>query len=109
MNPQQRSDKMPTVMLPRYLRPRNLLLPLMFGVLLAPAFLKTSSASGTDADLRAGAVCRNAPPPQKLVTPPPPRPAPKCVNCRAPLLDAPLAQADRETTMPPIVALPPTA
>jgi len=97
------------VMLPRYLRPRNLLLPLMFGVLLAPAFLTTSSASGTDLDLHAGTVCRNAPPPPKLVTPPPPRTAPSCVNCRAPLLNAPLAQADRETTMPPIVALPPAA
>jgi len=93
-------------MLPRSHRPRLLLLPLLVGVLLATAFLTTSATPGEDLDLHAGAVCKNVPPPPKVVAP---RTAPSCVNCRAPLINAPLAQADRETTMPPIVALPPAA
>src|SRR5689334_5940773 len=104
--PQQRLAKMRIVMLPRLLRPRLLVLPLVLGTLVAPAFLTTSSVSVADAGIRAGTICKNVPPPAKQ---PPPRTVPSCVNCRAPLLNAPLAQADRETSMPPIVALPPAA
>ena len=91
---------------PRSIRPR-LLLPLLVVALLASALLTASAVPATDHDLGAGAVCKNAvTPARKVVTP---RDAPTCVTCRAPLLNAPVAQADRETTMPAIVALPPAA
>lgn len=96
---------MRTVMPPRFFRPRLLLLPLVFGVLLVPALL-TGSTAPTDFDLHAGAVCSNIDPKAKSVLKP--RTGPSCVNCRAPLLNAPLARAD-QTPATPSVALPPAA
>jgi hypothetical protein len=82
--------------MPRSFRPRLLLLPLALGVLVAPAFLATSATPRPEHDLRAGTLCKNAVlPARKLETP---RAAPTCVNCRAPLLNAPLARTDRRTT-----------
>lgn len=91
---------------PRNLRSRLLLLPLVFGVLLAPAFL-TGSAAPSEYDMHAGAVCSNIDPKAKSVLKP--RTAPNCVNCRAPLLNAPVARADQDAPAARIVALPPAA
>jgi hypothetical protein len=90
---------------PRSFRSRFLLLPLALGVLLVSSLLTGSSAL-TGLDLHAGAVCSNVDPKAKSVLKP--RSAPSCVNCRAPLLNAPLARTDRAPTTP-IVALPPAA
>lgn len=89
--------------MPRFLRPRLLLLPLVFGVLVAPAFLTTSAVRDADGDLHAGAMCKNGDVrPRKTETP---RVAPNCVNCRAPLLNAPLARAPAsERPRPPPAA-----
>jgi len=46
-------------------------------------------------------------PPAKAVVKP--RTPPNCVNCRAPLINAPLARADREVPATSLVALPPAA
>jgi hypothetical protein len=94
------------VMSPRFMRPRLPVL-LLVGALVTPAFLTTSAVPAADHDMTAGAVCRNADPRARKVVPP--RDGPSCVNCRAPLLNAPLARADRETSMPALVALPPAA
>lgn len=91
------------VMLPRFIRPRLLLLPLVLGVLVAPAFLTTSTMP--DGSLHADAVCKNERPARNVVVP---HDAPTCVNCRAPLLNAPLAQAKPQAPAT-IVALPPAA
>jgi len=91
---------------PRLLRPRLLLLPLVLGVLVVPALL-TGSATPADLDLHAGAMCSNVAPPAKAVVKP--RTPPNCVNCRAPLINAPLARADREVPATSLVALPPAA
>ena len=91
---------------PRFLRPRLLLLPLMFGVLLAPAYLTTSAVPVPVHEEKAGTMCSNLDAPDEKMAAP--STAPHCVNCRAPLLNAPLARADHEATTP-IVALPPAA
>jgi hypothetical protein len=46
-------------LMPRFIRPRLLLLPLVFGVLVAPAFLVTSAESPATATDHVGAVCTN--------------------------------------------------
>jgi hypothetical protein len=97
---------MPPVVPSRLKRPRPLVL-LLVGALLTPALLTMSAFPADDHDITAGAVCKNGDP--RARKPAPPRDAPSCVNCRAPLLNAPLAHADRETSMAPIVALPPAA
>jgi len=89
---------------PRIFRPRLLLLPLVFGTLAAPLLLSTSAVSMTDDDVHAGAVCSNV---EKHVEPAATRDSPTCVNCRAPLLNAPLARsgdANRATAAPPPAA-----
>ena len=91
---------------PRLLRPRLLLLPLVLGVLIVPALL-TGSATSADLDLRSGAICSNVTRPPKAVAKP--RTPPNCVNCRAPLLNAPLARADHDAPATSLVALPPAA
>ena len=96
---------MRTVM-PRIIRPRFVLLPLVLGVLVVPALL-TGSANPADLDLHAGAMCSNVAPPAKAVVKP--RPPPNCVNCRAPLLNAPLARAERNSPATSLGALPPAA
>lgn len=75
---------------PRFLRPRLLLLPLVFGALAAPALLTTSAIPTTADDVHAGTVCSNV---EKRPEPAATRDAPTCINCRAPLLNAPVAQA----------------
>jgi hypothetical protein len=100
---------MPTVM-PRFLRPRLLLLPLAVGTLLIPAFLTSSAMSEASLELHAGNDCKNAVVPvRKLDKIEPPRKAPTCVTCRAPLINAPLAQAGRIAPATGSVELPPTA
>lgn len=91
---------------PRSFRPRLLLLPLLFGVLVVPALLTASSPSSRF-DIHAGAVCSNVEPRAKSVVKP--RPAPSCVNCRAPLLNAPLARSDQDPPPIRVAALPPAA
>lgn len=93
--------------MPPFFRPRLLLLPLLLGVLVAPALLTPSTAPNVEGDLHVGTVCKNVvTPTRKLETP---REGPRCANCRAPLLNAPLAQAERAPALPPVVALPPAA
>src|ERR1044071_1261418 len=98
---------MRTVMPPRSFRPRLLLLPIVLGVLVVPALL-TGSAAPSGYDMHVGAICSNVEPRAKSARKP--RAAPSCVNCRAPLLNAPLARSDQEA--PPthlVAALPPAA
>ena len=97
---------MRTVMPPRSVRPRLLLLPILLGVLVVPAFL-TGSSTSAEGYFRAGAVCSNERAPAKAVVKP--RTAPSCVNCKAPLLNAPLAHTDPEAPATSLVALPPAA
>lgn len=92
--------------MPRSFRPRLLLLPIVLGVLVVPALL-TGSAAPAEYDMHAGAVCSNVEPRAKSALKP--RSAPSCVNCRAPLLDAPLAHSERETPPTRLAALPPAA
>ena len=93
------------VMPPRFIRPRLLLLPLVLGVLVVPAFLTTSTMPDGSRDVHADAVCNNERPARNVVVP---HDAPTCVNCRAPLLNAPLAQVKRPAPATS-VALPPAA
>lgn len=88
-------------------RPRSRWLPLALTAVVVPALLLASSArqSTSGSDLGADAVCRNAPPAKVVV----PRSPPSCVNCRAPLIDAPLAHAGQASPLPRLVALPPAA
>jgi hypothetical protein len=95
---------MHTVMPPRFLRPRLLLLPLVCGVLAASAQLTT--ADGNHA-LYARAFCKSVTLPVRK--PEVPRKAPNCVNCRAPLLNAPLARAEPAAPGVRQIALPPAA
>jgi hypothetical protein len=80
---------MPRVIAPRSFRPRLLLLPLLFGLLLLPALLRTSTAPAAG-ELRSGAVCSNF---DEIET----RPLPEkesnsiCAHCRGPMIDVPLA------------------
>jgi hypothetical protein len=90
--------------MPRFLRPRLLLLPLLFGVLVAPAFLVSSTVSPAGESAHADSVCTNVARPVENPQPV----APSCANCRAPLLNAPLARADRKARSAP-VELPPAA
>ena len=90
----------------RFLRPRLLLLPLLFGVPVVPVLLVSSAESPAAAAGHAGAVCTNVARP--VENPGTERHAPTCANCRAPLLNAPLARADRDTGPGP-VELPPAA
>jgi hypothetical protein len=94
------------VVMPRPSRSRFLLLPLVLGVLVAPAFLTTSRAPHADQAMHMGTVCKNVElPVRKLETPR----APNCVNCRAPLLNAPLARADHPAPATHGVDAPPAA
>jgi hypothetical protein len=89
--------------MPRNLRPR-FLLPLILGVMIVPALL-TGSANPAESGIHAGTICSNVAAPAKTVVKP--RPPPNCVNCRAPLLNAPLARAERDAPATSLVALPP--
>jgi hypothetical protein len=96
--------------MPRFIRPRLLLLPLVLGVLVAPALLVRSAESPATAPGHIGAVCTNV---ARPIEKPPDystgeRHAPTCANCRAPLLNAPLARADHDTRPGP-AELPPAA
>jgi hypothetical protein len=93
--------------MPRFIRPRLLLLPLLFGVLVAPAFLTTSAAPDADHELHVGAMCKNVDAPVRKLEAP--RDAPNCVNCRAPLLNAPLARAGRAAPAAGSLGAPPAA
>ena len=96
--------------MPHFLRPRLLLLPLVLGVLVAPAYLVTSAESRATAPDQAGAVCTNV---ARPIEKPPAdfstgeRHAPTCANCRAPLLNGPLARTDHARPDP--VGSPPAA
>jgi hypothetical protein len=95
------------VVMPRSSRSRLLLLPLVVGLLVAPALLTTSTPPLADQILLVGTACKNVDVPvRKLQTP---HPAPTCVNCRAPLLNAPLARADRPAPAPHSADAPPAA
>lgn len=78
------------VIAPRSSRPRLLLLPLLFGLLLLPALLRTSTVPAAG-ELQSGAVCSNL---DGVET----RPLPEkegnsiCAHCRGPMIDVPLAQ-----------------
>jgi hypothetical protein len=99
------------LLMPRFLRPRLLLLPLVFGVLVAPAFLVSSAEKAAVGPGHADAVCTNVARPVENPSPensPGGRDGPTCANCRAPLLNAPLAHADRDERPDP-VELPPAA
>lgn len=96
---------MPPVMPPRFFRPRLLLLPLVLGVLVAPVFL-TKGTPDPAAEVHAGALCSNDTRIEKAIVP---RNTPTCVNCRAPLLNAPLASAHPGAAPISVVALPPAA
>jgi cytochrome c5 len=95
--------------LTRFFRPR-LLLPLVMGVLVAPAYLVSSAESPAAAPAHAESVCTNVAKPVEN-----PRKdsstnehaKPTCANCRAPLLNAPLARADQDAR--PSSELPPAA
>lgn len=87
---------------PRFIRPRLLLLPLLLGLLVAPAFLTTSTAPDVSRDVHADAVCKNERPARSVVSP---HGSPTCVNCRAPLLNGPLAHVKPAPAT--LVALPP--
>jgi hypothetical protein len=91
--------------MPRFFRPRLLLLPLVMGVLVAPAYLVSSAESPATAPDHAGSVCTNVAKP--VENPGIGHSAPTCANCRAPLLNAPLARAEHETRPSP--ELPPAA
>jgi hypothetical protein len=83
----------------RLLRPRLLLLPLVFAVLVAPVYLRTGAVPAAEHDLHRGAVCSNRAAPREPLEPAPEvlrHSQPSCVQCRAPLLNAPLAQVPRE-------------
>jgi hypothetical protein len=89
--------------MPRPVRPRFLLLPLVLGLAVIPAALTGSTTPGV-ADLRTAALCPNAPPRTKTATKPPAPPT--CVNCRAPLINAPLARAERDALAGPAASAP---
>ena len=90
----------------RTLRPRLLLLPLVFAMLVAPVYLRTTSAPAAEHGTHSDAVCSNREAPRELLDPVEPfepahrmlpRSQPSCVQCRAPLLNAPLAQIPRDS------------
>ena len=96
--------------MPRYFRPRLLLLPLVIGAVAAPAFLVSSAESPAPGAVHADSVCTNVAKPvenPRRGLSPGGHTAPTCANCRAPLLDAPLAQTDRDAR--PSLELPPAA
>lgn len=84
------------VTLPRSFRPRLLLLPFVLGVLVLPALRTTTPAA--EREMRAGAVCSNVEherrrEPEKISN------GPNCASCRAPLINAPLAQIERDVEL----------
>jgi hypothetical protein len=80
---------MRAVMSPRFIRPRLLLLPFVLGALASPAFLTRSAMPLPKREVHAEAMCKGS----ERAVERPQHVAPSCVHCRAPLLDAPLAQA----------------
>jgi hypothetical protein len=86
----------------RAFRPRLLLLPIAFGALLAPMLFKPilfkkTTTPAAEHGAHSGAVCSNVVEPKhKLLR----NSQPSCANCRAPLLDAPLAQAAPRAPVP---------
>jgi hypothetical protein len=103
---------MQLVTLPRSFRPRLLLLPLVLGLAVAPVFLRTAPAPATQHELAGETLCSNhedtherRPLPDPLFD----TPGPSCAHCRAPLLNAPLAQIERDAPQAADGALPPAA
>jgi hypothetical protein len=76
---------MPRVISPRSLRPRLLLLPLLFGLLLLPALLRTTTVPAAGEALHSGPICSNLEEE---------KPKPICAHCRAPMIDVPLAHVN---------------
>jgi hypothetical protein len=73
---------MPRVIAPRSFRPRLLLLPLLFGLLLLPALLRTTTAPAAAEGRRSGPVCSNLEEEKSKAI---------CAHCRGPMIDVPLA------------------
>jgi hypothetical protein len=95
------------VVMSQLFRPRLLLLPLVLGVLVAPTFLVGSAAAPAAPAGSSDSVCTNVARPvenphREYPTPDPRHHAPTCVNCRAPLLNAPLARTDSEPRADPV-------
>ena len=82
---------MPCVISPRSFRPRLLLLPLLFGLLLMPALLRTTTVPAAEEGLHSGSVCSNL---DEVEARPLPEKEPKaiCAHCRGPMIDVPLAR-----------------
>jgi hypothetical protein len=78
---------MPRVISPRSFRPRLLLLPLLFGLLLLPALLRTTTVPAAEDALHSGPLCSNLEQEEEV-------PKPICAHCRAPMIDVPLAQVN---------------
>jgi hypothetical protein len=70
---------------PRSLHPRLLLLPLLFGLLLLPALLRTTTAPATEEARHAGSICSNLEEE---------KPKAICAHCRGPMIDVPLAHVN---------------
>jgi hypothetical protein len=87
---------MPGMLTSHLRRPRLLLLPMALAVLAAPLLFTSSAARDVQRDLHADYLaCKSSTAPVRK--PDVARPAPSCVNCRAPLLNAPLARAGHGT------------
>lgn len=65
-------------------RTRLLLLPLLFGLLALPAFLRSTTTPATDDTTHSGSMCSNFEEEESNSL---------CLHCRAPMLDVPLARA----------------
>lgn len=96
----------------RSIRPRLMLLPLVFGVLVGPAFLRMAPTPAAPHELVGDTVCSNSK--DSHVRRPLPDPVrestgPNCAHCRAPLLNAPLAQVERGSLPPADGTTPPAA
>jgi hypothetical protein len=79
----------------RSIRPRLLLLPLVFGMLVMPAFLRTAAPLAADESLHSLTACSDVERIEKRRLPAKMPSGPRCASCRAPLLDAPLAHVER--------------
>jgi hypothetical protein len=88
---------MPRVIAPRSFRPRLLLLPLLFGLLMLPALLRTTTAPAAEEGLHSGSVCSNL---EEAKARPLPEKESKaiCAHCRGPMLDVPLAHVNDPTS-----------
>lgn len=73
-------------------RTRLLLLPLLFGLLVLPAFLRSTTAPATEDAIHSGSLCSNVEEVESLPLPEEDSSS-LCLHCRAPMLDVPLARA----------------